>query len=293
MSERAQKISTAIQKAQSDIVLSCPKCDGTGMNVKEQIKIEMAASKDTGLLESDETILEIKQARKKAYMRRHKENPNNSSYGFCPCYIEFEHIKGLLIGDIPIKFSKLSHEDLLPRDIMIEGEHEKKPLTDFIKTYLDKFDELKKNSVGINMFGKIGTGKTFISQFLGSEILKKRYSVHYTPYFSLAKMLSSFEDSEILKEILDVDFLIIDEIGNEHPNRRGYSGEIAYSIQRRIQSKKITLFGFNGTPTEAEIIELYGGSLFSVIDERNINITFTTKAISKKTRTNYIRKVLD
>jgi len=293
MNERAHRVTTGVHKAQSSIVFNCPKCDGTGMNQKEAIKIEMAASECTDLFGSDEAILEIKVARKKKHVKKHKENPDNSSYGFCTCYIEFEHLKGLLVGDIPIKFCSLGHEDILPRDITVEGEHDKKPLTDFLDTYLNKFDDLKKNSVGINLFGKIGTGKTFITQLLGSEVLRKRYSVHYIPYFSLAKMFSSFDDAEVLREILDVDFLIVDEIGNEHPNRRGYSGEIAFAIQKRIQAKKVTIFGFNGTPSEAEVIELYGGSFFSVMNERNINVTFTKKAISKKDRTKYIRKVLD
>ena len=293
MSERVKLRDAEINKAHSDIVFRCPKCRGSGINTKESVKIDMIASEETGLLESDDSIMELKRLRKKKHIKRHNENPNNSSYGLCSCYVQFEFVKGLIVGDLPLKFKNFDLDGILPRDVIIEGGHEKKSLIDFLKTYIDKFPELKNNSVGVNFIGKIGTGRSFISQFLGSEILKKRYSVHYIPYFSLAKIVPSYDSIELLREIFDVDLLIIDEIGNEHPNRRGYSGEIAYAIQKRIQSNKVTFFGFNGTPTEGEIIELYGGSFFSVMHERNINVKFTKKAIPKSSRTKYINKVLD
>jgi DNA replication protein DnaC len=299
MSERAKKKDAEIIKIENHIVRNCPKCKGSGINTKEAMKIEMAVSENAltsrSLSEQEGMVFELKKERKKKYIRRHDENPKNSSYGFCTCYIEFEFLKGLLIGEIPFKFKDTKYKDILPRDILIEDKKEKDPLVDFTKKYVKKFHKFKKDSMGINLFGKIGTGRTFIAQLIGSKILKKRYSVHYIPYFVLAKMLLTFDDREMLNEILNVDLLIIDEIGLEHPSKQGFGGEIAYSIQKRIQSRKTTIFGYNGMPDyhSSEISEVYGGSFASVMYERNINVKFIKKALGKKTRTNHIKKALD
>jgi DNA replication protein DnaC len=225
-------------------------------------------------------------------MRRHNENPKNSSYGLCKCYIEYDFVKGLILSGMPMKFKNISHEDISHREASIDGKIDKKSINDIVEWYVNKYYKLRKDSIGLNLIGKIGTGRTFISQFIGAQLLRQRYSIHYLPFFTLAKKMGAFDDSALLEEIFDVDFLIIDEIGNEHASRRGYSGEIAYLVQKRIQNKKPTIFGMNEFKSEAEIIEAYGGSFFSVINERNVNIKLTKRAISKTAKTKYMNRML-
>jgi hypothetical protein len=273
------------------VVVKCQKCNGTGVNIREEIKIELSLPDNTPLDKREDMIPQVQAERKKEYVRSHKwENPKNSSYGMCKCYIQYEFLKGLLLADIPLKFEKIDYTEILPRDIMVNGS--KRPLHDFIKLYIDKYSELSRNSVGLNFIGKVGTGRTFVSQFIGAQILKKRYSVHHIPFFDLVRIMNSYDQADLLKHIMDVDLLIIDELGNEHPNKRGFSGEIAHLLQRRIQIKKPIIFCINGVSTDDKLIDAYGGSFFSILDERNINLKFNTKAIPKTTRNKYIETIL-
>lgn len=292
MSERSVIKKSQIWQVRDEIVAPCKKCGGSGINLKEAAKVE-AATIDNKMA-SDEAILEVKVERKKEYMRRNRhENPANTSYGLCKCYIKFEAVKGMIIADIPHKFFDIGYEEVIPREISVEGHEDKKQLHDFLKMYIQNFRELKKNAVGITLMGKIGTGRTFVSQFIGAQTIKKRYSAHYIPFFELTKIMRSYDNNgqTILKEIMDVDLLIIDEIGLEHPKKREFSGEIAHQIQRRTQSKKVTIFGVNGIMSQAEMIDAYGGAFYSVVDERNIHVEMKKKAINKNIKNRYINKV--
>jgi len=83
--------------------------------------------------------------------------------------------------------------------------------------FINEFEN--ENSIlGLLMSGTTGGGKTFLASAAGKVILKKGYSVIYLTAKEFEDIIKSFNDPNLekrKKEILDVDLLILDDLGIE------------------------------------------------------------------------------
>lgn len=80
--------------------------------------------------------------------------------------------------------------------------------------------DFKPGSANLLFYGESGTGKTFLSNCIAREILRKGYSVVYLSATELFDKLagSRYTDGEDKKQILGCDLLIIDDLGTEFNN---------------------------------------------------------------------------
>ncbi len=132
------------------------------------------------------------------------------------------------------------------------------------KSPLENIDEIKKISQvfcenihdpkqkNLLFVGKAGTGKTFMSSCIASEIVNKGYTVLYQTAPLLMDMLleakfASLKD-EIKKEqysnVFDVDLLIIDDLGTENLNNMKFT-ELFNIINTRLLKDKKTIISTN------------------------------------------------
>ncbi len=129
------------------------------------------------------------------------------------------------------------------------------------KGYCDNADEVLKHGWGIYLYGDKGTGKTHIVACIVNELLKKRYRVLFTNFFEITKdikatynRISTINESDLINEIVEVDFLIIDDIGTESLKKNGedtWIQEKIYDVlNKRYNERKPTIFTSNNSLKE-------------------------------------------
>lgn len=272
-------------------VTECPKCGGTGIS-KKLMRHRITSFAAEQISKNQERKTKNLREKARLYAVRNKENVNNPSYGLCECRIEADLRRQLVIGNLPQSLASAKYADIITRDITIQG-HSHAPLRKFIRFYAHSFAKAKTNSIGCNFFGGYGKGKTFASTFLAAQVAKCRYSVHYIPFFALIDLVNTnIFVNQLLNEILDVDLLVVDDIGNEQMGRRNASGEIAFLLKQRHRRNKPTIFIFNELRARAEIKEVYGPAFYNVCAESNMDILFKTSVSDEKTGKANIAKLL-
>ncbi len=297
LGERSAQVGVDLYEAE-EIIRSCEKCGGTGL-LKSSIKsrynlLSQQFSGDEKDIDKLEEAAEQREYRKAlAHSKKKKENPENSSYGLCKCRIKFERIKVLLYGNYPADMATAKPSDVINREIQIINQA-RVDARDFVQMYVRKFPAAKRTGVGCNFLGGYGRGKTYLAQLIGSRIARMRYSVYYTPLFLLLEGMGNYgvKNESLLYHLSTDDYLVIDDIGNEQEHRRKACSELAYFLQQRIASKKVTFFVFNTITDIDSIADMYGSLFYNVCNERNMTIKFKTIMTSNKTRKAHIDKLL-
>lgn len=137
-----------------------------------------------------------------------------------------------------------------------------KTLTD----YVNKFDNLTlKNIV---MCGASGTGKTYLTQCIAKELIAKNKTTLFISSFDLNSLfmeqhLSNFGEKDNLKNLIDVDALIIDDLGTE-PVRKNVTKEyLLILLNERLAKNKSTIITTNLNPDN--VLDKYEERIFSRI----------------------------
>lgn len=132
--------------------------------------------------------------------------------------------------------------------------------------FIDNFDDLDEKNLLFT--GNTGLGKTFLSSCIANELIKKQKTVLYQ---TAPVMLDSIIDyrfgknsNNIYNNILDVDLLIIDDLGTECMNNMKFT-ELFNIINTRLLNQ-------NSKPTKTIIsTNLNIQNLFSSYDERIVS----------------------
>lgn len=115
------------------------------------------------------------------------------------------------------------------------------------KNYCDKWETVKKDNIGLLLFGNVGTGKTFYASCILNEVLEKyAVSVKATSLPELMNGIYSAQDknSYIADNIKKPELLLIDDLGTQRDT--SYSQELIYEIiDERYKTKKPTIFTTN------------------------------------------------
>ena len=124
------------------------------------------------------------------------------------------------------------------------------------KRYCENHQKVYENGNGIYLFGKKGTGKTFLTACIANELLKKCVPVLLTNLFEISKAIKStfqsgFHESEreFFERFEKVSFLIFDDLGVEtftKNDRDTWLQTLLFDlINRRYNAKKPTIFSSN------------------------------------------------
>lgn len=146
----------------------------------------------------------------------------------------FSNFSDLLYADKP-DFQKYNN-NLSPRENI---NNIKKICLEFIKN----FDN--KNHKNLLFTGNTGLGKTFLSSAIANEILKNGKNVLYQTAPVMFDTILNYRfgknnDANILKSILEVDLLIIDDLGAENPNNMKASELFNIINTRLLNQNKVT-----------------------------------------------------
>lgn len=103
-------------------------------------------------------------------------------------------------------------------------------ISEIARNYVENFDEMKKRGKGLMFFGKVGTGKTFISACIANALIDKGYPCLVTNFARLVNTISGkFEDKQdYIDSLNDFDLIVIDDLASERDTE--YMGEIVQNI---------------------------------------------------------------
>ncbi|HTO16731.1 MAG TPA: ATP-binding protein [Edaphocola sp.] len=165
-------------------------------------------------------------------------------------------------------------------------------IVDRTKLYVENFKAIKEEGQGIYIFGDVGTGKSYLTACIGNELMDNGYSVLFTNFSEISKMIretydfdSRKSESEVLRELTDVDLLIIDDLGTEKniTAENSFLQEKVFEvINNRYINKKSIIFTSNYS-----ISDLYNRG----VEERTVDrisemstVNFRVKGISYRVK---------
>lgn len=123
------------------------------------------------------------------------------------------------------------------------------------KKYCENWSEIKKQGLGIYLYGDVGTGKSLLTACIGNYLLAKFTTVLFTNFFEIAKQIkktftdNSMTESAFIERLTNVDLLIIDDLGTEIVMKNGektwIQDKIYDIINARYINQKSTIFSSN------------------------------------------------
>lgn len=103
--------------------------------------------------------------------------------------------------------------------------------------YVDRWDEMKADNMGILFYGSKGTGKTFYASCICEALKEKKVSAVMTTTANLMIRLSAWDKDEIMDALVRVPMLALDDLGAERDT--SYAAELMYSvIDARYKAQK-------------------------------------------------------
>ena len=123
-------------------------------------------------------------------------------------------------------------------------------MTKICKKYVEQWDRVAAENIGILFRGPVGTGKSFFACCIANELLKKRVPTAVTSFPRLLNLLQNSNDRQgLLDRLSAYKLLVIDDLGVERDT--GYAAEQVFAvIDARCRSNLPTIVTTNLTPQE-------------------------------------------
>ncbi|MFR5470068.1 MAG: AAA family ATPase [Romboutsia sp.] len=157
-------------------------------------------------------------------------------------------------------------------DLSLEDLDLNEKILDYVQGYMDNIDNSFKYNKGLYLYGSNGTGKTSIASIIIKEAYRHRYTakrmtwVDYMTLYTRAWGCNNFElkmhTEDVIKDIKDREFLVLEEIGKEQDNKLAMT--LLEDLLRHREDKGFpTIICTNLAPKS--VVERYGASIESLI----------------------------
>lgn len=150
---------------------------------------------------------------------------------------------------------------------------------DFYKKQIRKFVE-EESDMNVLLYGNNGTGKTMLMNLAFKDLLHSGNNVYIYDFRVLVQeYFNGFGSSEQFNELLNCDYLGIDDLGKEFSNS-GVSKELIttvldYTLRHRYHRQLPTWITSNITLSEIKTI--YGDHIASLLKRSSVAISITGK----------------
>lgn len=103
-----------------------------------------------------------------------------------------------------------------------QDDRQQPKVSDTCQRYVDSWQEMQTNNIGVLLYGSVGTGKSFYASCIGCGLLEKCTTVAATNLPRLLNLLQSArEKQELLDRLLSYELLILDDLGAERDSTFG------------------------------------------------------------------------
>lgn len=128
------------------------------------------------------------------------------------------------------------HERELLRYKFSEDDGETPEILRVCKGYVDRWEEMLQNNIGVLFYGSVGRGKSFYASCIANALLEKNVPVVATSFPRLLNILQNARDrQQIIDKLKVYKLLLIDDLGTERDS--SYASEQVNNI---TQSRDIS-----------------------------------------------------
>ena len=92
--------------------------------------------------------------------------------------------------------------------------------------YVDNWEQMRGENIGLLLFGPVGTGKSFFAACIANALIDKGIPVMMTSFPKLAA--AYYDDKNVINRIKNYELLVIDDLGVERQSE--YMREIVFNV---------------------------------------------------------------
>lgn len=187
----------------------------------------------------------------------------------CDCQYQLQLLKWYVHSGVGAHYQRLAFDDY-------DGDPVAKAWVD---KYLDTHERMIHKGFGFLFWGDFGTGKTLLLMLLVKELIKYGYSCFCTTFAGMIELFtagwnSAQEKKYFHERMKGSEILFIDDVGRALKTKNNLAESTFDDILRsRIQAGRPTFLTTNMSPPE--LMEGYGGAVFSLLQEVSIAHQFT------------------
>lgn len=196
-----------------------------------------------------------------------------SNARFCKCRARFNLFSRFLLSNIP--YDNIKNQKIYNKKIVNEITLQSFNIRDLVIPYVKQIKKAVKSPYGFLFLGKPGTGKTFVGSKILYYAVSNGLTAHSIEFNDFLKLLRrNFEEDldSLIREISNVDILMIDEFGNESKRSNFAIGEFKSLYKKRVENNKPTIMISNYNYLEFK--KAYGKSIESVVESHSKILNF-------------------
>ena len=115
------------------------------------------------------------------------------------------------------------------RYIFAQDDRQQPKVSDACQRYVECWDEMRANNIGVLFYGSVGTGKSFLASCIGNGLLDRQVPVAATNFPRLLNLLQGTDKKQALIDRLAIyNLLIVDDLGVERDS--AYAEEQIFNI---------------------------------------------------------------
>ena len=108
------------------------------------------------------------------------------------------------------------------RHTFADDDGQRREVTAACKRYVEHWDEMVRENVGILLYGSVGTGKTFYASCIANALLDRQVTAAATSFPRLLNLLQGTQDKQkLLDSLARYKLLILDDLGVERDSTFG------------------------------------------------------------------------
>ncbi len=110
-----------------------------------------------------------------------------------------------------------------------QDDRQQPKVSDACQRYVECWEEMKANNIGVLFYGSVGTGKSFLASCIGNGLLERQVPVVATNFPRLLNLLQgTYEKQALLDRLSIYKLLIVDDLGVERDS--AYAEEQIFNI---------------------------------------------------------------
>ena len=161
-----------------------------------------------------------------------------------------------------------------------EGDDGREPKMEYLRRYVEKWDEVKELGLGLLLWGDVGTGKTYGAACIANALIERLVSCRMTNFIRVANVLSGEgrdAKNQCIDDLVSYPLLVIDGLGAERSSE--YIQEMVFEvIDARYRTGLPLIVTTNLTPEYLKNPEKVTYSrIYDRILEMTVPIKFTEK----------------